>query len=121
MAPKERSRTFAATSDATFAAVLRAVEAVGMKLAEADDTTGVVTATTGMTIWSWGERVEVRVAPAGPTSTNVTVSIALKFQLFGWGQQQRVADGLLDEIGRQVVATAPPPPPFTPPPPPPPD
>ena len=121
MAPKEASRTFDATGDATFAAVLRAVEAVGMKLKEADDTRGVVTATTGVTISSWGERVEVRVTPDGPSSSSVTVSIALKFQLFGWGQQQRVADGLLDEIGRQVAAPAPPPRPFTPPPPPPPD
>jgi hypothetical protein len=121
MAPKEASRTFAATGDATFGAVLRAIERVGMKLKEADATIGVVTATTGVTIWSWGERVEVRVASDGPSSTGVTVSIALKFQLFGWGQQQRVADGLLDEIGRQIAASAPPSPPLTPPPPPPPN
>jgi hypothetical protein len=120
MAPKEASRTYDAAGDATFAAVLRAVEVVGMKLGEADDTIGVVTATTGMTIWSWGERVTVHVAAAGPSSTMVTVSVALKFQLFGWGQQRRVGDGLLDEIGRQLAATpAPPPPPVPPPPPPP--
>jgi hypothetical protein len=120
MAAKEASRTYAATVDATFAAVVRAVEVVGMKLGEADDTTGVVCATTGMTIWSWGERVEARVAPVTPTSTAVTVSVRLKLQLFGWGQQQRVADGLLDEIGRQVAAApAPPAPPLPPPPPPP--
>ena len=119
MATKEATRTYDATGDATFAAVLRAVEAVGMKLGEADDTSGVVTATTGMTIWSWGERVEVHVASAVPTSTTVTVAIKLKFQLFGWGQQQRVGEGLLDEIGRQLAATPAPPPPFTPPPPPP--
>src|SRR5829696_6328797 len=104
MAPKEASRIFAATGDVTFAAVVRAVERVGMRVKEIDDTRGVVTATTGVTIWSWGERVEVRLAPAAPSTTNVTVSIALKFQLFGWGQQQRVANGLLDEIGRQLVA-----------------
>jgi hypothetical protein len=120
MAPKEMSRTYEANGDATFQAVVRAVERVGMKVKEIDDTRGVVTATTGVTIWSWGERVEVRVAPATSGTTNVTVSIALKFQLFGWGQQLRVATGLLDEIGRQVTAvSAPPPPPSLPPPPPP--
>ena len=120
MAPKETSRTYEATTDATFQAVVRAVERVGMKVKEVDDTRGVVSATTGMTIWSWGERVDVRVVSATSSTTNVTVSIALKFQLFGWGQQQRVADGLLDEIGRQLVtAPAPPPPPSPPPPPPP--
>jgi hypothetical protein len=103
MAPKETSRTYDSPRDATFAAVERAVHRVGMKVKEANSVRGVVRATTGMTIWSWGERVEVSVAVLDDASTEVTVAIALKFQVFGWGQQQRVAEGLLDEIGRELV------------------
>jgi hypothetical protein len=103
MAPRETSRTYDAPGDATYAAVVRAVQRVGMHVKETDAVRGVVHATTGVTIWSWGERVEVSVAADGPTSTEVTVTIRLKLQLFGWGQQQRVADGLLDEIARELV------------------
>ena len=81
--PRTR-RTYDATSDATFAAAERAVERVGMKVKEADIDRGVVRATTGMTIRSWGERVEIAVTSLGASSTSVTVSISLKFQVFGW-------------------------------------
>ncbi|HEY3670093.1 MAG TPA: hypothetical protein VGN51_04095 [Acidimicrobiia bacterium] len=101
--PKQTTRTYAAPADRTFAAAERAVTRVGMKVKETDAARGIVRATTGVTIWSWGERVEVIVTDAGPDSSVLTVSIALKFQLFGWGQQRRVADGLLDEIGRELA------------------
>ena len=103
MAAKETSRTYEFPRDATYAALERAATRVGMKVKQSDPERGVVTATTGVTIWSWGERLEARVATVGPSATVVTVTIALKFQLFGWGQQQRVADGLLDEIERELV------------------
>ena len=124
MAPKETSRTYDATPADVYAAVERAVDAGGHEgEARRSRHAAWSTATTGVTIWSWGERVDrVRVTPKRVRlRSTVTIAIALKFQVFGWGQQQRVADGLLDEIGRQVAAPAPPPPPFTPPPPPPPD
>jgi|SRR5215207_3750959 len=119
MAPKEASRTFDAPRDAVCSAIERAMQRVGMRMKSADPERAVFTATTGVSIWSWGERVEMWLATLTPMSTAVTVQIALKFQLFGWGQQRRVADGLLDEIGRQLAAPAPPPPSSQPPPPPP--
>ena len=102
MAPKETSRTYDATPADAYAAVERAVTRVGMKVKHTDPERGVVEATTGVTIWSWGERVTASVTEAGPGSVTVTIAIALKFQVFGWGHQQRVADGLLDEVARQL-------------------
>jgi hypothetical protein len=103
MPAKESSRTYDASRDATYAALERAVSRVGMKVEQTDPQRGVVAATTGVTIWSWGERVEASVAAVGTEAAVVTVTVGLKFQLFGWGQQQRVADGLLDEIQRELV------------------
>jgi len=102
-AEKEVTRTYPASRAVVYAALVRAMMNVGgVKIKQHDDERGVVEARTGVTIWSWGENLEAWVATLAPDSTAVTIKIWLKLGLAGWGQQQRVANRILDALDMEL-------------------
>jgi flagellar basal body P-ring protein FlgI len=103
-AEKEVTRTYPAGRDVVYPALVRAMTNVGgVKIKQTDNERGIVEARTGVTIWSWGENLEAWVATLAPDATAVTVKIGLKVGLVGWGQQQRVANKILDALEMELA------------------
>jgi hypothetical protein len=104
---RTQSRTYDAPRPIVYAALLRAMtNGARIRVKQADEDRGVIQGSSGMTLWSWGERVEAYVATLGPSSTAVTVEVELKAQLFGWGQQDRVAARILGTLDQELHPSA---------------
>lgn len=73
------SQIFPFAPGQVFQAFVQATEKCGMKLQSADETIGRITAKVGMSLFSWGEQVSIRVEDAGNGSSRVVLESALKF------------------------------------------
>ena len=89
-----------------FAAVCTAAAAEGMQVTAADDRSGLITVSAGMSAFSWGENAEIRVGEVSPGLQSVSVRSALKFGLVDWGRNKKNVDRLFARI--QHVLTSPP-------------
>lgn len=89
-APKE-----AATS------IRRQAAALGYSLAEGQSGPGLFVFTKGVTLFSWGSSLTVKVEPDPKTRTHLTVTTHESFAISDWGRGKRAADRLLDAVGAQ--------------------
>ena len=89
-----------------FAAVCTAAAAEGMTVTSADDRTGRITVSSGMSAFSWGENAEIRVGQISPGLQSVGVHSALKFGLVDWGRNKKNVERLFARV--QDVLTSPP-------------
>ena len=64
-----------------------------------DDSTKTITASTSLSLWSWGEKVTIRFLPGNGLS--VTSQCALFTQCIDWGKNKTNVHKLLAEIRKQ--------------------
>lgn len=87
---------------ATFDATCGALVGHGMAITFADPATGMILATSSMSLASWGENLQVHLAVIDPATTSVTVASSLKFGLVDWGKNrkniQRVHDAIAEAL-----------------------
>lgn len=81
--------------------------AKGLKLGVFEEATGVIRASTGVSIYSWGEFVTINITEVTPNSCRVKVQSAVKAQLVSWGKNDvncalvfRILDFALTNPGR---------------------
>ena len=92
--PASHTETFAAVpSPALQAAFAAAARALGWAVGEQH---GLVTAATGVSLWSWGERVTVHLHTEDVT---VTSRCAMPLQAFDWGRNAQNVRALLARVG----------------------
>jgi L-asparaginase/Glu-tRNA(Gln) amidotransferase subunit D len=86
----EAQQEFAYPTAKVFEAITQAIPQISkMTITSADPATGVVLASTGASIWSWGEKYTISVRELAADRTQVHVEVRLKAQLFGWGKQKQ--------------------------------
>ena len=92
----------------SFDAVVTVIPALGMKLRSQDRLIGRVTATTGMSLFSYGENITVAVQALDPASSSVTVASDLKVGLNIGGTQRhsRNFNNVIDAVSGRLQGRA---------------
>jgi hypothetical protein len=105
-APDWSKRTFAAPPDQVFAAALNSISAQHHEINSKDPASGTVTFHVGMTAWSWGYNMILKVAPAADNGSDVSVEIARsggKAVSWGSGKKEvvKIFNGIQSELARK--------------------
>lgn len=87
-ASQTRQQAFPFSREQVLDAVVAVIPALGMKLRTQDRLIGRVTASTGMSMFSYGENITVAVQALDPASSSVTVASDLKVGLNIGGAQR---------------------------------
>jgi hypothetical protein len=82
----------------------RALVHLGMTISSADPASGTLTASASLSLMSWGENLQVRVAAVDPTTTAVSVGSSLKFGLVDWGKNRKNIDRIHETIAAALAA-----------------
>ena len=93
-------------ADRVFAATCQALVSLGMTITAADPTSGTIQASSGMTMFSWGENLELRVVPVSAEATAVSVGSGLKFGLVDWGKNRKNIERIHATIGMALANPA---------------
>lgn len=105
-APDWSKRTFAAPPDQVFAAALNSISAQHHEIQSKDPSTREVTFHVGMTAWSWGYNMILKVAPSADNGSDVSVEIARsggKAVSWGSGKKEvvKIFNGIESELGKK--------------------
>ena len=73
---------------AVMAAAEQACLTMGARLASRSPLEGRLSARMGMSIWSWGEQLDIAVEADSPTGSIVRISSEARGQLIDWGKNQ---------------------------------
>jgi hypothetical protein len=82
------------------ASIRRQAGRLGYALAEGQSGPGLLMFTRGVTFFSWGSKVTVKVEPKA-TGSQLTLTTDESFAITDWGRGKRAAGKLLDAIGAQ--------------------
>ena len=79
------SKTYKHSIDELFNASIDALKSIGFNITEKNDKS--VKASSGVSIWSWGEHIQVEFSST-PEGTKVKAFSSAKAQLFDWGKSE---------------------------------
>lgn len=82
-------------------AIRRQAAALGYALAEGQSGPDVFVFTKGVSLFSWGSSLTVKVEHDPKTRTHLTVTTSESFAISDWGRGKRAAGRLLDAVGAQ--------------------
>lgn len=89
--------------DEASTAVRRQAAALGYALAEGQSGPGLFVFTKGVTLFSWGSKLIVKIEPVKKNGTHLTITTDESFAISDWGRGRRAALRLLDPIGAREV------------------
>ena len=105
-APDWSKRTFSAPSDKVFAAALTSIAAQHHEVKSKDDANRVVTFHVGVTAWSWGYNMILKVAPGESNASDVSVEIARSGgKTVSWGSGKKEVQKIFDGIDKELAKT----------------
>ena len=87
--------------DGVFNAVLQAIADCSFQKESVDMASGQIAASTNISIWSWGERIEIRVSEAD-NGTKVSISSTPNAQIIDWGKSEENIERLFAAIERHL-------------------
>lgn len=79
--------------------IRRQAAVLGYTLAEGQSGSDVVVFKKGVTLFSWGSRLTVKLEADPPSGTHLTVTTDEVFGITDWGRGRRAADRLLNAVG----------------------
>ena len=100
----EETRAFRGSYESVFNAVCGAAQVNGWAVSWADPSAGSLLVSAGMSMLSWGEYGEIRVAPAEPGVIMVGVRFKLKFGLVDWGKTKKNVDRLFASVEQMLTS-----------------
>ena len=108
--PDWSKRTFAAPPDQVFAAALKSIAAQHHDVKSRDEARGLITFHVGITAWSWGYNMVLKVASTDNLSSDVSVEIARaggKTVSWGSGKKEvlKIFNGIEKELAKTLPAT----------------
>ena len=108
-APDWSKKTFSAPTDRVFAAALTSIAAQHHEVKSKDDVNRVVTFHVGITAWSWGYNMILKVAPGENNTSAVSVEVARSGgKAVSWGsgkkEVQTIFNGIEKELARAPTA-----------------
>lgn len=107
-APDWSKKTFAAPPDQVYAAALKSIAAQHHEFKTKDEATRVVNFHVGMTAWSWGYNMVLKVAPGENNASNVSIEIARSGgKAVSWGSGKKEVLKIFAGIEKEL-AKAPP-------------
>ena len=89
--------------DEASTAIRRQAAALGYALAEGQSGPGLFVFTKGVTLFSLGSKLTVKVEPEKKNGTYLTVTTDESFAISDWGRGRRAALKLLDPVGAREV------------------
>lgn len=106
-APEWSKRTFTAPPDEVFTAALNSISAQHHEIKSKDPATREVTFHVGMTAWSWGYNMILKVTPTADNGSEVSIEIARsggKAVSWGSGKKEvvKIFDGMQSELARKA-------------------
>jgi hypothetical protein len=84
------------------AAIRRAAEAQGWAYSGLDSGPAMLVFTKGLSAFSWGSTLRVRVEPVSATQTRFTFATVETFSITDWGRGRRAIERLLAAVGEGV-------------------
>lgn len=103
-APDWSKKTFAAPPDRVFAAALKSIEAQHHEIKSKDDGTMVVNFHVGMTAWSWGYNMILKVVAAPNNSSEVSIEIARSGgKAVSWGSGKKEVLKIFAGIDKELT------------------
>ncbi|MBS1652817.1 MAG: DUF1499 domain-containing protein [Bacteroidetes bacterium] len=96
-----KSKTFKYPSSDVFNAVVKALKSLDMDIEEKDKNNGIIVATAGTTLLSWGNSIRVKITPGAGTS-KVSVESESKMLQISWGKNTDYENDIIDEIGNHL-------------------
>ena len=105
-APDWSKRSFPAPPDQVYAAALTSIAAQHHEVKSKDDPNRVVTFHVGVTAWSWGYNMILKVAPGESHASNVSVEIARSGgKTVSWGSGKKVVQKIFNGIAKELTKT----------------
>lgn len=105
-APDWSKRSFTAPADQVFAAALTSIAAQQHEVKSKDDSNRVVTFHVGVTAWSWGYNMILKVAPGESNASNVSVEIARSGgKAVSWGSGKKEVQKIFNGIEKELAKT----------------
>ncbi|MGX7678367.1 hypothetical protein ACSMXN_05685 [Jatrophihabitans sp. DSM 45814] len=90
--------------EAASIAIRKAAAAQGWSLAEGDSAPpAALVFKKGLTVFSWGSRLRVRLSPRSVAETEVTIRTAERYAFTSWGRGKRAAQKLLAQAGAHTT------------------
>jgi hypothetical protein len=107
-APDWSKKTFNAPPDRVFAAALKSIAVQHHEVKTKDDASMVVTFHVGMTAWSWGYNMSLKVVPGANNGSDVSVEIARSGgKAVSWGSGKKEVLKIFAGIDKELAATPP--------------
>lgn len=97
--------TFDGSRQEVFDAMIQALQESKMKLKSSDAESGHIEAVTGVSLSSWGEKIRIDLAEAGPGKTTATISSGNRAQLVSWGKNKRNLDKIVAATNAHLGST----------------
>lgn len=104
VAPDWSKRTFSAPADRVFTAALTSIAAQHHEVKSKDDVNRLVTFHVGITAWSWGYNMILKVAPGENNTSNVSVEIARSGgNAVSWGSGKKEVQKIFKGIEKELA------------------
>jgi hypothetical protein len=109
-APEWSKKTFSAPADRVFAAALKSIEAQHHEVKSKDDANKVVNFHVGVTAWSWGYNMILKVVSSENNTSNVSIEIERsggKAVSWGSGKKEvlKIFAGIENELAKSPPAS----------------
>jgi uncharacterized protein (TIGR01244 family) len=104
VAPDWSKKTFSAPTDRVFTAALTSIAAQHHEVKSKDDVNRVVTFHVGITAWSWGYNMILKVAPGENHASDVSVEIARSGgKAVSWGSGKKEVQKIFNGIEKELA------------------
>jgi hypothetical protein len=107
-APEWSKKTFSAPADRVFAAAMKSIEAQHHEVKSKDDANKVVNFHVGITAWSWGYNMILKVIPAENNTSNVSIEIERSGgKAVSWGSGKKEVLKIFAGIEKELAKSPP--------------
>ena len=102
--PEWSYRTYSAPADPVFAAALKSIAAQHHEVKSNDETNHVVSFHVGVTAWSWGYNMILKVTPAENDTSKVSIEIARSGgKTVSWGSGRKEVEKIFAGIEKELA------------------
>ena len=118
MSVYNESRSYAASKQVVFKQTVAALSALGFRVKNSNEASGLIEAEKDISVRSWGEKIKITVTSSTAGSqVNVESKAAYPLQAVDWGKNKENVQKILTDLDSRVAADSSTPPPPPPPPP----
>lgn len=95
-------RVFKNQRKIVFDTCLRVVKELGLDVTHASNKRGIINAETQLSLWSWGENIQIKIREKSPNETEVMVESDSIGQLIDWGKNESNEMKIITQLGNAL-------------------